>query len=213
MIWAIAILEDDPSDIAPMHYVGNGKLGMAVRYDLNLEELEKEEFLLAAVVEHDRLICQLFAKVPTLPLRFGTVFKSQAALQDYLHSHQEALTAKLAKLAGYAEYLLTLTISEPAPDPISNLQGKDYLLAKKAQYKTMQTRRSQREQQCQALISQIPTEQQQIVAPQASEFLRMYFLATAPEYKAFQDYLEIWRSQNSQWQVELSFPLPPYHFC
>lgn len=218
MIWAIAVLDGNPGNISPLGYVGADDLGVAIIRDINLTDLENksEEFLIAAVVEHDRLICQLFERFTVLPLRFGTVFKSQAILAEYLGSHHGELKAKLAKLKGYGEYLITLTpqISEPwEPNVTANLHGKDYLLAKRAKFVAEQAKRSQRQEQCQELLAQINPEHQYTVVPQAGEFLRMYFLAREDEMILFQSFLERWQLQYPHWEVRLGSSLPPYHFC
>jgi hypothetical protein len=234
MIYAIAILDNVPHTKPQgmmgglIEYIQVDKLVVAGIRNLDLETLKNqgEEVLITAVIAHDRLICELFNQNFLLPLRFGTVFKSQSLLEVYLESNHAQLSTKLNQLKGYSEYLLTLTLLETpsAPDLSSNLKGKDYLLAKRSQYLTEQARRSQQQSECQELIELIQppnipnidglevSEQftlNQSVPPQDKEFLRMYFLAKTQLNAIFAP----WQAKYPHWQLQLSNPLPPYHFC
>ncbi|AFY72716.1 Gas vesicle synthesis protein GvpL/GvpF [Synechococcus sp. PCC 7502] len=228
MIYAISILASPIPKTQPIgltgkliEYIQVGQLVMAVIKDVDMELLKSsgEEILIQAVLDHDRLIYELFREQTLLPLRFGTVFKSQAGLEAYLQSEQEQLLSKLQKLKGYAEYLLTMTaIVRESQTPKSqlestqNLKGKDYLLAKRTKFFAEQTKRSQQQQECEALISILPV-QHQVTTPQSGEFLRVYFLANSLQITELQILISKWQLQHSHWQLELSKPLPPYHFC
>jgi hypothetical protein len=226
MIYAIAILLDSPISKAthkPAGIMGNAieyiqvdRLVMAVIRGLNIEQLKSlgEEILIRAVVEHDRLICALFVEHTLLPLRFGTAFKSQILLEAYLQSNYSELITKLEKLSGSAEYLLTLTLLETTskPEPPLELKGKDYLLAKRTHYLLEQAKRSQQQQECQELMLLLPP-QYQVVPSQTGEFLRVYFLATSLQMAELAIIISKWQFEYTHWRLELSNPLPPYHFC
>lgn len=226
MIYAIAILDNVPNT-KPQGMMGNlieyiqvDKLVVAGICNLDLETLKSkgEEVLITAVVEHDRLICELFTQNFLLPLRFGTVFKSQSLLETYLASNQVQLSTKLDQLRGYSEYLLTLTLLEnpSPPDSSPDLKGKNYLLAKRNQYLAEQARRSQQQSESQELIELIQSLNlsrtlEQYVSPQDKEFLRMYFLSDRqPQLNLI---IDSWQAKYPHWQLQLSNPLPPYHFC
>jgi len=223
MIYAIAILLNSSipqtklvAVMGMIEYIQCDRLVMVVIRGLDIEKLKTsgEEILIRAVVEHDRLICQLFTTNTLLPLRFGTAFKSQILLEAYLQTNHLELITKLEKLKGYSEYLLTLTLLEidSKIEQTQALKGKDYLLAKRSHYLAEQARRSQQQQECQDLMALLPSPTQ-VVTPQSGEFLRVYFLATSLEMDQFDPVFSQWQSQYSHWQLELSSPLPPYHFC
>ncbi len=234
MIYAIAILLDSAIPQSnPQHkpvgimgnsieYIQVDRLVMAVIRGLNIEQLKSsgEEILIRAVVEHDRLICEFFGEHTLLPLRFGTAFKSQILLEEYLQSNYSELIIKLENLLGYSEHLLTLTLLEskseskfdPKSEPTQNLKGRDYLLAKRTQYLLEQNKRSQQQTECQELMLLLPP-QYQVVPLQAGEFLRVYFLATSVQMNELAGTILKWQLEHSHWQLELSNPLPPYHFC
>jgi hypothetical protein len=222
MIYAIAILLNSAitqtklvAVMGTIEYIQCDRLIMVVIRGLDIEQLKSsgEEILIRAVVEHDRLICELFTINTLLPLRFGTAFKSQILLEEYLRSNYSELITKLEKLQGYSEYLLTLILEPDLKlEQAQNLKGKDYLLAKRSHYLAEQARRSQQQQECQDLMALLPSPQQ-VVTPQLGEFLRAYFLANLLEMDELGGVVSKWQSEYSHWQLELSNPLPPYHFC
>lgn len=231
MIYAIALLLDpvDPAIsqtikavMGKVEYIRCDRLIMTVVRGIDLDRLKAsgEEILIRAVVEHDRLICELFSENTLLPLRFGTVFKSDLVLEAYLQSNYSELLTRLESLQGYSEYLLTLTLSnskietkleEQETKPVQ-LKGRDYLLAKRTQYLLEQDRRSQQQQESQDLILLLPP-QYQVVTSQADEFLRVYFLANSAQMQELEATIPKWQLEHSHWRLELSNPLPPYHFC
>jgi hypothetical protein len=227
MIYAIAILLNSTTPqtklvalMGMVEYIQCDRLVMVVIRGLDIEQLKSsgEETLIRAVVEHDRLICQLFTTNTLLPLRFGTAFKSQDLLEAYLRSNYAELITKLEQLQGCSEYLLTLTLLESDSVKTNSkpeqpqLKGKDYLLAKRSHYLAEQAKRSQQQQECQDLMALVPTSQQ-VISPQAEEFLRAYFLATSDRMSELGAAISKWQSEFPHWQLELSNPLPPYHFC
>ncbi len=236
MIYAFAILASPASNHKPVSilgieiaYIEAEKLVVAVAQNFDFETIKTDEaILIQAALEHDRLICELFAKNTLLPLRFGTVFKSQAVLKAYLLENAATFLAKLNFLKGCGEYVLTLVspdsnISagsqlsasnkiETKPASSQILTGKDYLLSKRAQYQAAETLKQQQQAQCQALIALLPT-QKQVVAPPKGEFLRAYFLANSDQIAELEPKIQDWHHKFSHWQLELSKPLPPYHFC
>jgi len=203
-------------------YIQVGNLVAAVESGLNVEELKSssEEILIQAVVSHDRLICQLFKHHALLPLRFGTAFISEQALQDYLTTQDQALSDRLQRLNGYAEYLVKATVtSQSSPDlQEGNLKGKDYLLAKRRQYLQQQEFQAQRQQEYQALLAIIQASGQnslqvELATPQAGETLRAYVLATTAEIVNLKQTIQNLQIQFPHWSLEISDRLPIYHFA
>jgi hypothetical protein len=224
MIYTFAIALAPVPELKPMGisqaiaYVQVGDLVAVVEFGLDVQALKSspEPVLIQAVVNHDRLICELFSHHTLLPLRFGTAFVSEPALQDYLSAQHQVLSDRLHSLQGYAEYLVKATVSYPKPvEAQTNLKGKDYLLAKRSQYLQQQQVQQQQQQEYDTLLAKIKLEDTikiELAPPQTGETLRAYILATAIEIKQFQQTLANLKVDFPHWQVEISDRLPIYHF-
>jgi hypothetical protein len=231
MLYTFAILPAPLPEIAPLgitgkpiQYLLGDRLVAAIDPDLNVENLQllPEQELMQAIIQHDRLVCELFEQHTLLPLRFGTAFVSIAALENYLAIEQEKLLASLERLDGYAEFLMTGTAIAPKIEASSNLKGKDYLLAKRSQYLQQEQWQAQLQQEVleylQILSANLklatPTYQlqHQIVEPQGAEDLRAYLLLPRSQSQGWQNALQLWQEQHCHWQIAWSQPLPPYHF-
>jgi hypothetical protein len=240
MLYVFAILiapapEPEISGIhQPIAYIQVGKLIAAIEPGLDIEALKQsgEAELIAAVVQHDRIMVELFTQQTLLPLRFGTAFVSEAALRDYLQANQAKLSDRLVQLSGYSEYLLKGQVAPPESKPNPNLKGRDYLLAKKQQYDQLQQAQQDQKQQRSQLINLVrshtdlanpenPRDQQeqsdrdylQIATPQEAEDLRLYLLLSKPQAEQINQALAQWQENHSAWRLTLSPPLPPYHFA
>ena len=228
MIYTFAILlapapENLPLGITgkPIQYLQCDRLIAAIEPDIDIEALKllPEQSLMQVIIQHDRLICELFNQRTLLPLRFGTAFVSISALETYLQEEKERLFASLQRLDGYAEFLITGSAIAPKVEAATNLKGKDYLLAKRSQYLQQEQWRSQLQQEVLDYLQKItdslsnpykPNFQQ--VETQGSEDVRVYALLPRSQVEFLQDALRSWEEQNSHWQIAWSNALPPYHF-
>lgn len=186
-------------------------------------ELESsDETLLRSALRHDQVICQLFAQLHVLPLRFGTCFVSSDKLQAHLLAKQTAYQQTLAMIQGRAEYLLKVFLTE-APEldlpesPSGELpqpsSGTAYLLGKKRAFLRQQHRLSQIQQELDAIQNFWPQDWPRYrTDPQADEQLRLYFLLSPDHYQQALDLSQEWMDAHPQWRLEWSTALPPYHF-
>lgn len=174
-----------------------------------------DETLLRSALRHDQVICQLFSYQQVLPLRFGTCFVSRGKLQEHLQAHQLNYQQALHQIGGRAEYLLKATVKTP-PDPSVApvlTSGTAYLQAKKQGYLRQQQRQEMLEKEFAALQSLWPQEwPRQSVLPQGDERCRLYFLLSADQYQEAQQRSHLWQAQYSDWTLDWSTALPPYHF-
>ena len=233
MIYTYAILlAPAPSDLPlgitgkPIEYLQGDRLIAVIESDIDVEALNHlpEQALMQAIVQHDRLICELFAERSLLPLRFGTAFVSIDALETYLQEEQEKLLASLSRLNGYAEFLITGAAIAPKAEVETNLKGKNYLLAKRSQYLQQEQWRLQLQTEVldyrQWLINSLNPEADsktykpefQQVETQGSEDVRVYGLLPRSQVEMLQQVTRSWQEQNSHWQILWSPALPPYHF-
>lgn len=189
---------------------------------INVSELTQlpESELLAKVLEHDRIICEVFRYCPILPLRFGTVFPARLELQAYLQKYQDILLQKLTFLTNKAEYSLEFMPKPVSFETVSKADGKSYLLAKKHQYLEHQKwhdrlRYGQNlwqihlEQYCQNQPSLYPI----LHSPTLEKTDKYYLLLTSQQRSELESLLqknvELWQ----EWQWQWGEPLPPYHFA
>jgi hypothetical protein len=232
MIYTFAILlapapEELPLGITgkPIQYWQGDRLIAAIATDVDVEALKllPEASLMQAIVQHDRLICELFNYRTLLPLRFGTAFVSIEALKTYLQTESPRLLASLQRLDGYAEFLITGNAIAPKVESATSLKGKDYLLAKRSQYLQQEQWRSQLQQEVldyrQAIANSLNGLNNQTYKPefqnvetQGSEDVRVYALLPRSAIESLQKSLRSWESQHPHWQIAWSQPLPPYHF-
>lgn len=229
MIYTFAILlAPEPADL-PLGITGKSiqyllcdRLIAAIESDIDVEALNHlpEQALMQAIVQHDRLICELFAERSLLPLRFGTAFVSINALETYLQEKQEKLLASLSRLDGYAEFLITGSAIAPKAEVETNLKGKNYLLAKRSQYLQQEQWRSQLQTEVlnyrETLITSLSSETYKPeflqVETQGSENVRVYALLPRSQIESLQQTTRSWEEKHSHWQIQWSQPLPPYHF-
>ena len=209
-----------------IQYLQSDRLIAVIETDIDVEALNHlpEQALMQAIVQHDRLICELFAERSLLPLRFGTAFVSIDALETYLQEEQEKLLASLSRLNGYAEFLITGAAIAPKAEVETNLKGKNYLLAKRSQYLQQEQWRLQLQTEVldyrQWLINSLNSEADsktykpefQQVETQGSEDVRVYGLLPRSQVEMLQQVTRSWQEQNSHWQILWSPALPPYHF-
>lgn len=195
--------------------VTSDQLSALVEPDLALETLQEDDSqLVQAVLNHDRMICELFWQTTILPLRFGTCFASLEALLTHLADHQEKYLAKLNQLEGKAEYRLKLTPLElPESTPPPDAKGKQYFLAKKQQYETHKALQDQQQGELQAVLSAIAQTYPDCILTAAKAGVeKLYLLVDRQEEATLYERLQSWQDQGSQWELMLGEALPPYHF-
>lgn len=219
-IYGLCLAPVDPLSL-PLGLEGNtylvteGAIAALVEANLNLEEIQSDNSrLLAAVLNHDRVLCDLFQQITVLPLRFGTQLASLDQLTTHLVAEQTRYHQRLQALAGKAEYqikLLPLAIAPPPP--AEGLKGREYFLAKKQRLQDLSTAQQQQQDECQTLLDQLSAAYPQAVIPAATETEAKVYLLLAPQQvEPLEQQLENWRSQMPHWQIILSQALPPYHF-
>jgi hypothetical protein len=229
MLYTFAILLAPAPDKVPLGIMGKpikylqcDRLIAAIEPDVDIEALKllPEQSLMQAIVQHDRLICELFNDRTLLPLRFGTAFVSIGALETYLKEEGDRLLASLERLDGYAEFLITGSAIAPKVEAAANLKGKDYLLAKRSQYLQQEQWRSQLQEEVldyrqtitASLNPDIYKPEFQHVETQGSEDVRVYALLPRSQVEYLQKILRSWEKTHSHWQISWSNALPPYHF-
>ncbi len=200
-------------------YVAVGQVAAAVQIGLDVEALKAapREVLLQAVLDHDRAIGELFARFPLLPLRFGTAFVSQEALEQYLRDRGDDILARLDALGDRQEYLLQGVATPPAVPQPPALSGREYLLAKRDRFQQVSQWQAQIGREREGCIAQLnaaiatPIYEAETAESQASA--RLCLLLDATELAAVRDLLRAWEQEFPHWEWTVSAPQPPYHFA
>ena len=190
-----------------------GQLAALAEPSLSIETLQQtDERLMRAVMDHDRVIQELFQSTTVLPLRFGTSFLSQAHLISHLEEKQQPYWDQLNTLDNKAEYLVKLLpyAYEPEADPIEKT-GRGYFLAKKRRYEAQANYQEQQQQEfnyfCQFLQAQ-PCEMVQ--GKDDEDVERLFILLQRSQEDWFRHLLHNHTARC--WHVQVGEALPPYHF-
>ena len=180
---------------------------------------QDDEGLLAAVIHHDRILQGLFEQVTLLPLRFGSQFQTQAQLLDYLQRHETFYANQLQQFQQQAEVLLSFAPKDtaiPAPlAPVSaDLKGRSYFLAKKQRLQSENDRLALQQEQWPRLQKQIQAAYPQGVWSENTEggATRAHILISFKRYSHLKKQSDRWQQTFDQWSIQVSEPLPPYHF-
>lgn len=187
-----------------------------VETDLAIAPLkENEELLVRAVVNHDRVIRELFEQGTLLPLRFGTCFRSSEDLQDHLQTNAARYRDRLNQLRGKAEGVLRLVpLPYTATTPLPEAGGKAYFLAKKRQYQEQVEYQHRQKQERELLRQSIARQYPDIFLgePREDGVERLYVLVGRDAGEELQNHLSEWSTECPSWELSLEVPLPPYHF-
>ncbi len=201
---------------APLVLIKVGALAAIAEPGLTADGLPTAEApLIQAVLHHDRVVCEIFEQTTVLPLRFGRCFVSEASLRQYLQTQAALHLQQLDALTGLAEYTIKLKpITPPVNEPElpSTIGGRQYFLAKKQRYQTLQQQQAQQQSERQALLSAIAQTFPYVLPDTEAEAANtIHILASRPP-SDWQAIWQTWQDQCPHWQLSYEGPLPPYHF-
>lgn len=180
---------------------------------LSIEDLQQtDEQLMRAVMDHDRVIQEVFQSTSVLPLRFGTSFLSKDHLISHLQEKQDEYWQKLSALDGKAEYLVKLLpYAYQAPEELSEQKGRNYFLAKKQRYQAKTTYQEQQQQEFQDFYQFLQAQPCDVVHGKGDEELeRLFVLISRDQEDWFRQLLQNHTARC--WQIHVGDALPPYHF-
>lgn len=223
MIYVYALCPSPPAPLslpegiahAEVDLVVVGQLGAIAEPNVDIAQVkENDAKLMDAVLAHDRVLGQLFDQIPLLPLRFGTHFKDEAALETFLESHEETYCERLDSLQDKAEYLLKLSRrSLYMPEIDSQLKGREYFLEKKRRLQTHSEALTQQENELQAFLAVLEAADIPFVQSTPQEGEERLHILLERDADRTQALMTEWQQQLPTWQLICSEPLPPYHFA
>ena len=180
-----------------------------VEPELDLEMIQHNDGqLMQAVLNHDRVIRDLFEQTTLLPLRFGTCFVSQAGLIEHLQAQQQNYCRKLKELAGKAEYSLKCRPRQELKAAMAiDSKGTDYFLVKNQRFQP-QTE-LEHLHQLQRAIAQT----YRVLSGESQDGVeKLYLLSDRQQEAQLQQQCQQWQAEYPHWQLSLGSALPPYHF-
>jgi len=223
MLYTYCLIASSPSALSlpsgfrgELQLIKQGAIAAIVEAELPLEELEEnDQKLIQAVIHHDAVICEIFRQIPLLPLRFGTYFRTEKDLLEHLDFNAEKYQNKLQEIQDKVEFTLKLT---PLPFSTENAspmekKGKNYLKAKKQRYQEQTNYQNQQQAELNQLQTQINQDYPQFIHGEPKENIEcFYLLIKERDRSGFSEQIEQWKKEFPTWTIEVSDPLPPYHF-
>lgn len=199
----------------PLQVIGQNSLYGVVEEDPFEEGVPQEDqVLLDAVLKHDRIVQGLFQQTPVLPLRFGSQFLDRAQLEAYLLDHHDLYIEQLNYFQDQAEFTLSFAPRAVAPILASSPElpkGRAYFLAKKqrllAENDRLQTQQSQWVSLQQSIQRAYPHS-----LWSDTESPRAYLLVSFKREPHLRKQVQQWEQTYGEWEIQVSPPLPPYHF-
>ena len=191
------------------------KTEFADRLQQNMQNLD---WLAAASVRHQQVVSAIAESGDLLPARFATVFLTEASLKKYVQQHRRRLEASFARIKGCDEWGVKIHALRraPAPQPVANESGKQYLQRKSASVQTRASRMdADVEEIARALeaISRESTPGGSMSRGQPGLMWQRSFLIPRRNRRQLETLLakfaERWRETR---QVECTGPWPPYSF-
>jgi Gas vesicle synthesis protein GvpL/GvpF len=182
------------------------------------QNMQNLDWLAAAGVRHQQIVSAIAELGDLLPARFATVFLTEASLRKYVQQHRQEFEASFARIKGCDEWGIKIHALRraPAPQPVGDETGRQYLQRKSA---TIQARTSRIdadvEQIARALdaISRESTPGGSVSQGQPGLLWQRSFLIPRKNRKQLEALLakfaERWRETRS---VECTGPWPPYSF-
>jgi hypothetical protein len=191
--------------------------------DANADDLD----LLAAIATaHDGVLAAVASTRTVLPMRLGTAVADDDAARSVLRDDADAFRAELGRLAGHAEWAVTVrTFSgaragPPAPRRASEpTDGRTYLQGRRDELTARERRRRAADDLAEAVhrrlaahVSDARTIPPQARADATTPLLHGVYLVRHDDVDAFRGEVDGLAKELDRAVVELSGPLPPYHF-
>lgn len=202
--------------VSELQLIEHNAIAAVVEPELPIHELEEnDQTLMQAVLHHDWVICEIFRNQPVLPLRFGTYFQREQDLREHLASHAQKYHDQLQNFTGKLELTVKLTpipFSQNSSSPKAET-GKSYLKAKKQQYQEKNNYQYQQQQALKELEAKLAELYPNLIHGEPQESTeRFYLLMNQADLSIFSEKIKQWQQELKGWEIEVSDPLPPYHF-
>jgi hypothetical protein len=184
------------------------------------------ELLATAAYAHDALLADLAQQGPVLPLRLGTVVADDDTLLGVLARHERTLASELDRLAGHAEWAVTVHLLEDdaaaagdaGPDTEAR-SGRDYLQRRREALDLRGERWRTQEAVAGAVHARVAAlaVDAEVVGSRPLEdgvppLLHGVYLVADERWPELERTVDELRAAHPSASIEVSGPWPPYHF-
>lgn len=191
------------------------------------------ETLTQAALAHDEALATVAARGTVLPLRLGTVVTDDEAAAGVLERHAPSLQAELDRVAAHAEWTVTVrqasvpaaTRSPSAPSPPqptstgdAGVTGRDHLEQRRAELAAREQRRRTTRDTSTTIHERLASHATEVGTTQRpggsdpTALLHGVYLVAGTRAPAFLSEVEALRGELPELLLDVSGPLPPYHF-
>lgn len=211
---------------AAVEVVGPGPVGVVSSIPLDvldgLNQEEAPESRLAELAQrHDDVVAAVHRQGAALPLRFGVVLRSPAALEDLLSRRGELLRRELEAVGTGGEWVVRVAVpeeaaGEPSEQPAAVASGADYLRDRAARLDRREVRHEELGAPARELDAELRARSvaRQDLGLAPSHRLAAVYLVGADRHDDFAEALERGRQviEEEHGEVVADGPFPPYHF-
>lgn len=174
----------------------------------------------AELLEHHRIVQDVFEQVPCLPARFGSLFADDDALRTRLGAREADLASQLTRLGHRCELAITCAWRDGgAPDPIAILPastGRAYLTRGLERSRAAKTRERRAEEIVARLLVELAIEPAFVrhrTCPRPAVAVSMSALVTRDEIGPIDSRLERLGAQLPDVTTVVQGPWAPYTFA
>jgi hypothetical protein len=173
----------------------------------------------AELLDHHRVIQAVFARVPCLPARFGSVFADADALHARLVLREKELATQLARLGHRCELAITCAWRDTVTAPVTNVSvrtGRAYLERGVARARTQKERQRRADEIVARLLGELAVEPAFIhhrTCPRPAVAVSMSALVMRDEIDELSSRLERLGAQLPDVTTVVQGPWAPYTFA
>ena len=180
-----------------------------------------------AVLQHETIVEAVRRQGPSLPVRFGTVFRDATSVASALAARYETLAADLARLGDKVELGLTVLWAAPPSGesatsatlddaaPAAQSAGARYLHARAAEFRrddALRARARTVAAELELALGALALERRESLLPTPRVAVRTAYLLEPAGVGAFRAAVETIRATRGALRVLLTGPWPPYSF-
>ena len=181
-----------------------------------------------AVLRHETIVEAVRRQGPSLPVRFGTVFRDAMSVASALEERYETLSADLERLGDKVELSLIVLWATPssgdAPTrmtreaegaPAGQSAGARYLHARAAELRRDEDRKERARavaRELELVLGGLALERRESLLPTPRVAVRTAYLLAPARVGDFRAAFEMLRARRGELRILLSGPWPPYSF-
>jgi gas vesicle protein GvpL/GvpF len=183
--------------------------------------LESRDWLEATARAHDRVLAEALGRTPLVPLRFGTVYRSQDGVRGMLDERATELREAIERLRGRVELGVKAFLVAPEQEEgAAPSSGREYLLRKQEARATAKSTQTEALESVRALHERLasladdarvnPPQQPELSGRHETMLLNGAYLVGAELQPAFAAAVDDYGDERLE--LVVTGPWPPYNF-